>query len=315
MKTDLSVLSNTNLAKNPAYDLMMEETDRVASGGFESRRISIRGARFREMVGGDQMRVNSSGSMNVVIVRVSEVGRTYYEGAYDPNAEKAAAPVCWSADSTKPAKEVKHPKAKSCDVCPMNIKGSGQGDSRACRYSVRAAVCLEGDFETVYQMSIPATSYFGKSDGQDHPLQSYVKLLKTNNFALPTVVTQMYFDEDSETPKLFFKPVRSLDDEEFEQITEAFNSEEAKRAITLTVYQADSEEFEIDDADEEEEPAPKPRAKPKAKAKVVVEEPADEVDEEEVDETDEEEVAPPVKRARVSPEKASTLTQTLAGWD
>jgi len=104
MTTDLTLFKNNALTMNERFQRMMEDTDRVAGMGRTSRRISIRGGRFREIIGGDQQRVNSSGSMNVVIVRASRVSRTYYEGAYDP--EKTAPPRCWSADTEKPSDDL-----------------------------------------------------------------------------------------------------------------------------------------------------------------------------------------------------------------
>jgi hypothetical protein len=84
MTTDLTLFKKNALTMNERFQRMMEDTDRIAGMGRTSRRISIRGGRFREIIGGDQQRVNSSGSMNVVIVRASRISRTYYEGTYDP---------------------------------------------------------------------------------------------------------------------------------------------------------------------------------------------------------------------------------------
>ena len=312
MSNDLTVLDNNTLVQSDAYKRMLEETSRIASGGNDSKRISIRGMRFREMLGGTQARVNSSGQMNVVFIKVSPVGRTFYDGAYD--ADNPSPPTCWSADGNTPAADVPtdQKQAKSCAKCAQNIKGSGQGESRACRFSVRAAVCIEGDYENVYQMSIPATSYFGKEEGNDRPLQAYTKLLKSRQFPLQGVVTTMYFDENSETPKLFFKPARVLEADEFAAVNDLFdNSEEVEQAVTMTVYQTDtgSKDIAIEDADEEE-PAP-----PKTKAKAKVEE-AEEVEEAEDTEEVAEEVEPPKRRAtKPKPTGGKSLSSMVAAWD
>ena len=46
-------------------------------------------------------------------------------------------------------------------------------------------------------------------------------------------ITKMYFDTDSDTPKLFFKPSRSLRDEELSVASEMINHPDTIRAITL----------------------------------------------------------------------------------
>lgn len=314
MSTDLSLFKNKSLSLNEKFQQMMEETNRVAGMGRTSRRISIRGGRFREIIGGDQQRVNSSGSMNVVIVRASRISRTFYEGTYDP--EKTTPPKCWSADSEKPSDDVPAAQRMSskCSTCPMNVKGSGAtGNGRACRFSMRLAVCIEGDLETVYQMQLPATSIFGEVKDQKMGMQAYAKFLKANDLMLAGLVTQMYFDENSETPKLFFKPVRPLDDEELNAAVAAYESDDAQQAIEMTVYQADtqSKEFAIEDDEDDEPPAPKKpavAAKPKA---APVEEPEDDED----DAEEEEAPAPKKRAAKASDAVKGTIASTLAAWD
>lgn len=311
MTMDLTLFKNTALTLDDRFKRMMEETDRVAGMGRTSRRISIRGGRFREIINGDQLRVNSSGSMNVVIVKSSRISRTYYEGAYDP--EKTSPPRCWSSDSERPDDSVPAAQRMSnkCSSCPMNVKGSGNtGQGRACRFSMRLAVCIEGNMDTVYQMQLPATSIFGDVKDQKMGMQGYAKFLKANGLMLAGLVTQMYFDENSETPKLFFKPVRALDDEELNAAVVAYESEEATQAVEMTVYQADTSPKEIaieDDDGDEEVVVPTP---PKKKAEAPPAPVEDEVDDAE------EEVEPPKKRATKAPDAVkASIADTLAAWD
>jgi hypothetical protein len=129
----------------------------------------------------------------------------------------------------------------------------------------------------VYQLQLPATSLFGATDNR-HGLQSYVKFLSANDMPVIGLVTTMYFDENSETPKLYFKPARPLEDEEIRAVLELAEHEDATKAVTLSVYQADTgdtggskpynpkkDEFTVDDTPEET-PAPKAKAAPKAVA-------------------------------------------------
>jgi len=314
MSTDLTLFKNAALTLDDRFKRMMEETDRIAGMGRTSRRISIRGGRFREIINGDQQRVNSTGAMNVVIVRSSRISRTYYEGTYDP--EKTTPPRCWSSDSERPDDSVPAAQRMSnkCASCPMNVKGSGQtGTGRACRFSMRLAVCIEGNMDTVYQLQLPATSIFGDSKGQKMGMQAYAKFLKANGLMLGALVTQMYFDEDSETPKLFFKPVRPLDEGEVNAAIEAYESDDAQQAVEMTVYQSDTKPKAEANDGEDDEPVPPKKATVAVKpAPVAVEEDADEDE----DEDEAEEVAPPKKRAAKAAETVkSSIADTLAAWD
>jgi len=101
------------------------------------------------------------------------------------------------------------------------------------------------------------------------------------------------------TPKLFFKPVRPLEEAELKQVLEAKNSDEAQRAITLTVSQTDNVQKRRDGevkADEVDI-----YAKPKKSNNVL----ADEVEE--------------PKKAKTASKKSEPVDEELAalvdGWD
>ena len=226
-------------------DLFKELTavDDLLSGGTSVStippRISIKGAKFREMVSGEQTQVRKDDFLNVVIVNAGALSRTYYEGEYD--SDNPTPPACWSPDNKKPDAEVENPQAKTCESCPQNVKGSGKGESRACRFNQRIAVLLEGDLDTVYQLQLPATSIFGK-DKKGMGMQQYVAFLKSKGAPSIGVITKMYFDEDSAVPKLFFKPERPLKEEELKQALEARESPQAINAITMTVSKVDAVE-------------------------------------------------------------------------
>jgi hypothetical protein len=70
--------------------------------------------------------------------------RTYFEGAFDPDAKQL--PLCYSyfdlgeADAV-PHKAATEPQSKTCDGCPHNAWGSANvGKGKACRESIRVAL-------------------------------------------------------------------------------------------------------------------------------------------------------------------------------
>jgi hypothetical protein len=229
----------------PAYlkDATDDATNALAGtgdGGLGARRISIKGGVFREFIGGKEYRVSEERSMSVVIIKAApKVSRIFYAGTYVEG--ETVSPTCWSADSQRPDEKVKEKQSATCLTCPQNIKGSGQGDSRACRYQQRLAVVLDGeiDKEEVYQLVLPPTSVFGDGEKGKLPLQAYARHLKNHGTPITGVVTEMRFDTASPTPKLIFKPVRPVSEEEFEVIQRLKDSSEAISAITMTVAQTD----------------------------------------------------------------------------
>lgn len=228
------------LANSDLFKSLRDMNKTLAGGsGGGGKRISIKGNKFRLFVDGEQVSVSKEDHLNIVVVNVAAVSRTYYEGTYDPN--NTAAPTCWSADTKTPSPDVpaEQRKASRCTDCPMNVKGSGQGDSRACRYNQRLAITLEGKPDEVYQLQLPATSLFGDGKNGKMPMQAYAKFLDAHDTPIIAVLTKMSLDENSETPKLFFSPVRLLTEEELDEAVAVKDSEDAIKAITLTVSQTD----------------------------------------------------------------------------
>jgi len=264
-------------------------------GGQSGKRISIKGGVFRLISDGKEVAAIEDRYLDVVIVNAAaKISRTFYGEAYNP--ENPAPPACWSADGDRPDASVKEPQAQTCATCPQNIKGSGNGESRACRFSQRLAVSLANDVEgDVLQLTLPATSIFGKEDGDNRPLQAYARWLGAQSVGPEMVVTRMKFDTKSESPKLFFKAMRWLTDDEHESCVKQGQSSEAVKAITMTVAQMDKVEAKPLSLE-----GKAPKAKPKAKVEA-----DDEVEEPEIRKEKE---AP-------APKAKSNLANVVADWD
>jgi hypothetical protein len=237
--SEMTMFETGNLpafAKNRELSSLAKSLAGGGSGGG-GKRISIKGGVFRLIHEGKQIAAVDERYLDVVVVNAAEkISRTFYAGAWDP--ENPAPPDCWSADGDKPDASAASPQSPTCATCPQNIKGSGQGESRACRFNQRLAVVLANDLNgDVLQLQLPATSIFGKAEGDNHPLQSYARLLAAQSISPEMVVTRMKFDTQKESPKLFFKPLRWLTDDEHVTAVEKGQSEEAKRAVTMTVAQ------------------------------------------------------------------------------
>jgi hypothetical protein len=258
-------MSNLTLFQQDLPDYLREVevddmTKALAGGGAGSKRISVRGGVFRLIVNGEEIAKNENRAMNIVIVNgARKVGRTFYAGTYDPSAPSA--PDCWSSDGEKPDENARDPQHSSCADCPQNIKGSGQGGGRACRYKQRLAVVLADDVNgDVYGLELAATSIFGNStDLNKMPFQQYAKYVGAQGKNINTLVTEMRLDSDSATPKLTFKPIRFLEREEWQSVVAKGDTDSAKQAATL-FFPKYEEKGEAKEAADEE---PKKRASKK----------------------------------------------------
>jgi len=245
MATELTMFSGNAVPAHIANRELSKTTLALAGAslGSTTKRISIEGGVFRMMVGGKEVAKNTDRSMNVAIVSTAPANsRVFYDPSVPYVRGQASAPTCSSTDGNKPNPGTKTPQAATCATCPQNIAGSGNGDSRACRYQRRLAVVLEGDMGgDVYQIILPATSIFGKGQGtQQLPLEAYARMLHGNRVGVDSVVTKMEFDTDSSTPKLVFSPARFLEENEQAIVDSQADTPEAEQAIGLNAYQVDT---------------------------------------------------------------------------
>ena len=206
-------------------------------------RIVPKNGIFRKIVGGEEMG-KVKGNLNVVIVNASpKVGRIFYAKQWTPDAEPSA-PDCFSNDGQTPDAKAENPQSDRCDSCQQNIKGSGMGNSKACRYSRRLAMVLEEDFNSalegkVYQMNLASKSLFGDSVGENsHTFENYTKYLANNGKSLDYVVTQISFNEENDNQSVLFTPVRFINKSEYTVTSKV--APETQKLVIMTPYQADT---------------------------------------------------------------------------
>lgn len=301
-------LFNANNVPAFARNNEMSDTAKALTGGgagASMKRISIKGGVFRLVAGGKEVASIEDRHLDVIIVRAApKISRIFYAKAYD--GDKIAPPDCWSNDGERPDSSISAPQNKTCMGCPQNEAGSGMGNSRACRFQQRLAVVLENNPSgDVLQLTLPATSIFGKEDGDKRPLQAYARYLAAQNPPVnpEQIVTRMKFDTKAESPKLFFQPVRWLTDDEYPTIVKQSDSDDAKRAVNMTVAAADGVK-----AAPLAIPGKAPEAAPKVEAKAPKTKPAADAD-------DEPEVRKDSAKANAVPAKKSKLADIVSDWD
>ena len=319
----MSNIAMFNPSNVPAFakNAALSATTLALAGGVNTsagmKRVSIKGGVFRLLAGGKEIAAIDERFLDVIVVKAApKVSRIFYAGSYDKDAA-AAAPDCTSGDGEKPDAGVRNKQSSSCATCPQNIAGSGNGQSRACRYQQRLAVVLannpEGD---VLQVTLPATSIFGKEEGDKRPLQAYARAMaaQTPPVNLDSIVTRMKFDTKAESPKLIFAPVRWLTDDEYEIVQTQSTSKDAEKAVSSTPAAVDGVISPAPLAIEgkrpatrpmgelmDEEEAPAPKAK---KAKAV-----------DVEAEEEPEVRKAPAKVEAAPAKKNKLADIVADWD
>jgi hypothetical protein len=239
--SDVALFENMPEAYKALLAKLQPDTNAIGRQTSGVSRLSIRGGVFRKVVNGQEVGELEQRAIKAVLVKTAPITRMYYAGQFVQG--QTTAPVCWSADTStgRPAPEViaSDRQSESCFDCKQNIKGSGMGEGRACRFSQRVALLLADasgsiNSKETYQLSLPATSVFGDNK-QKMALQSYARFLDGQRAPLASLLTEIRFDTDSSTPKLCFKALRVLEASELELAIEAQQSADTEKLIALYV--------------------------------------------------------------------------------
>ena len=219
-------------------------------GGTGRNRIGLRLGRFRLIVNGSEEAVISENYLDGIIVGASPgIARIFYAGAYDPTTK--IVPECYSADGVHPARDAKTPQAATCAGCPQNELGSRVTDhgkkTRACGFFKRVAfVPLMDPEHRIFQIDLKALSIFGESplsSQNKFTLSEYAKKLQLNNYDPAHMVTRLSFDNDASVPKLYFSPVRTIEEDELAWTAEAVQSDEKKTIIEISVHTIEGDDL------------------------------------------------------------------------
>lgn len=214
----------------------------AGTGGGGINKISLKQSRFRLVVGGTETMIIPQLAINVVAVRVSDtIAKAFYEKEWNPNDEPQN-PDCYSDDGIRPRPDSLKPQHTDCASCPQNQWGSKinrvtGGKIKACTDTKRMALVAPdntGRFAgggDLYQLSVPPASLaeWGTFVRQMASLPTPV--------AYNAVVIELSFDPTVSYPKLLFKPVRYLEQDEYMEIAGRYDKEETKRVAGLAEAQ------------------------------------------------------------------------------
>jgi hypothetical protein len=195
---------------------LFEDTDKSIAGigGGQPPLISIRGSKWHLLdANGEESQVQQFHLDVIVLAGNEHVSKSYYPGAYDPNAA-ATPPTCFSDNGTAPSVQAMTPQSPLCANCPHNAWGSKVTPTgsqvKACSDSKKLAVVLATDtpivvngaasvakaFAQVYLLRVPAASMRNWRD--------YAKDIRNRGVPIIGVVSRMSFDAEASYPALLF---------------------------------------------------------------------------------------------------------------
>lgn len=232
--------------------------------------ISFRSSRWRIKFQGEEHNLlNADGdpvsSLELVLLKANpHITKNYYKEGYVDGATDA--PDCFSLDGIKPDPTSPELQAESCARCPKNVFGSkitpAGKKAKACQDNRRMAVVPANDLRNdtfggpmllrVPAMSLPDLALMGKQ-------------LKNRGFPYNTVTVRVGFDMEASYPKLTFRPVRPLSEDEGVVVRELLSDVKLERVLAEAIeFDAPPAEDEAPPADDLFEQPVAPAAKPAA---------------------------------------------------
>lgn len=181
--------------------------------------ISLKGAKFTFNKGGESTLWNQF-HLDVIIVGASEfIQRTYYSGAYDPNATETK-PACSSQNGEYPSAQAEFPQAQACSVCPMNQKvpdPQRPGKQHTpCGFSKNLAVVIPGDQNVdIWRLGLNSMTLFGKSETDAAGIATWrgiTEKFMANNADPMHYVVRLSFDPQQSVPVLKFQIIGTVGD-------------------------------------------------------------------------------------------------------
>lgn len=244
-------------------------------------------------------------AVDLVILRAGKgLAKTFYNRAYSEGDD--AQPDCFSNNGETPDPSVQSPQANSCAACPHNVFGTsvgtdGTGKGKRCQDHKRLAVAAVDALNDPLMLRVPPASL--KS------LTEFSKLLRTRGVSDPAVVvTKISFDHEVSTPRLKFKPVGFLTQEQYDEAQKMYDSPVVQEIVGLLAVNTPAVQEEAQGT------AQKPVAKQEKKVKPapVVEDVAEEDEEEEAPKQAK---RPPAAVVEVPDELEAELDSLLDGFD
>ncbi len=240
--------------------------------------ISIKGKTWAVVKGGERKVVLDSErepvrSIKVVIVKGNpQVSKVFYAEGYSEGSD--AKPTCYSNDGVAPAPDSDEKQSPKCATCKHNQWGSAvsretgmAGKGKACADSRRLAV-MQADLQgEPMLLRVPPASLKAVAD--------YARALDSKSVPYNGVVTKLSFDPDAASPKLVLKFDSFLDENQYAQVQELYESDVVDQIIAkgpMPVGDGTTgggDDFDAHDrqatAAPEPEPAPAPAPKPRAR--------------------------------------------------
>lgn len=259
MTQDVVLFDANQSAISTRFAGMVDDIGGDLSGGVSGSYaiLGIKGSRFALKYQGTTTPITNAetgdpvGSFEAVLVKSNPfLTKQFYESGYTEG--DSAAPDCFSINGKEPDPSSPKLQHTNCAACPQNaftkINEKTGKKTKACQDNRKMAVLPADDlvnelFGGPMLLRIPAASL--------KDLAMFGDTLKARGFSYNSVRVRIGFDLTVSYPKLVFKAIRPLSDEEADQVLEWYHSDNVNKMladfqdITVPVVEAPAAQDDV----------------------------------------------------------------------
>lgn len=197
--------------------------------------------------------------ISISVLRANLKSRVYYREAFTEENSEGAKPTCYSHDGIAPSAGSAEPQCAKCQLCPHAVWGSKTGDAEtgkgtACAPNARLAVAAPDKPSEPMLLRVPPASI--------KAFREAVKLGESRQLPYNQLVMRVGFDREAASPKLTFKPVGMLQDDDYEKVAAMYDDETVQQIVGTMDANAARAAIPVNEADELDAAIANQKAKP-----------------------------------------------------
>lgn len=191
-------------------------------------------------------------NIGVVVLRANMKTKVYYAKKFVSGQSDNTPPTCYSMDGIAPSPMASEKQSARCATCKHNVWGSrinddGEAKGRACADFARLAVATPDALDEPYLLRVPPASL--------RPFRDAVKKINERQVDYNVVVMRVGFDITASSPKLTFKPIALLGQDECEDARAQYDTEVVRAIVGADDHGDESRDADPQPAEQDEEDA------------------------------------------------------------
>lgn len=170
----------------------------------------------------------------IILGQAKQKSKSFYK-AYDPNQSEGDRPLCSSIDGVTPDPDVVQKQADACALCPRNVVRTNPQTGRKGRdctdYKRLAVLVLPGLTKSIYGEPVMEPAFLRVPPASLNSLAIMGDTMSGQGFHYSSFITRISFDANEAHPKMIFRPLQGLSDQEAPVILQLRQDMQVERIV------------------------------------------------------------------------------------